>query len=173
MHLNGTFVLQDYNRAAALICAAAEQGDANGQFNCGLLYAEGKGVPKDPFTAVAYWAQAAEANHVAALNFLARSYRDGDGVAKDIVQAFSLFSKTASAGNPLGLYEVAKAYAEGSGVFQDRVQAHGFANLAAVRGLDDARKLRDALGGQMSASELEAAQQFARSWKAAPLETAR
>jgi TPR repeat protein len=170
--LNGEFVLQDYKRAAELICASADQGDANGQFNCGLMYSEGKGVAQDDARAVDYWQQAAEANHVAAINYIGQAYQSGTGLAQDPMAAFEQFQITAAAGNPMGLHEVAKAYASGEGVERDLVKAHGFANLAAVRGLEEARVLRDEIAGQLDAASLETAQAFARDWKAVPIDQA-
>ena len=72
----------------------------------------------------------------------------------------------------MGLHELAKAYASGRGVDRDLVKAHGYANLAAVRGLDEARLLRDELAGMLDAASLEMAQAFARDWKAVPLDQA-
>nr|WP_286906375.1 tetratricopeptide repeat protein [Roseovarius sp.] len=172
MHLNGEFVLQDYQRAAELICAAADQGEPNGQFNCGLLYSQGKGVAPDAARAVGYWQEAAKANHVAAINYLGQAYQRGTGIDQDATAAFATFQRTAAAGNPMGLHELAKAYASGRGVDRDLVKAHGYANLAAVRGLDEARLLRDELAGMLDAASLEMAQAFARDWKAVPLDQA-
>lgn len=172
MHLNGEFVLQDYKRAAELICAAAEQDDANSQFNCGLLYSEGKGVEIDAERAFELWSAASDAGHVAAINYVALALRDGNGVEADPAKAVEQFSVTGAAGNPMGLHELAKAYATGAGVDADPVMAHGYANLAAVRGLDEARILRDELALQMDAEQLEAAQTFAREWQSTPIEQA-
>ena len=38
---------------------AADQGDASAQFNLGLMYATGRGVPQDAVEAVAWYRQAA------------------------------------------------------------------------------------------------------------------
>ena len=173
MHLSGESVLQDYKRAAELICASADQNDQNGAFNCGLLYSEGKGVDKDPKKAVTYWVKAAKANHVAALNYLGQAYLDGTGVDKDPVKAIKYFNKTAQAGNAMGLYEIAKAYKAGYGGMKiDKVKAHAYANLAAARGLREAGLFRDELLLEFDASNLEKAQDFARDWKAVPIEQA-
>ena len=161
--------LQDFARAQELICGAADAGDANGQFNCGLLYAEGKGVARDDAEAVRLWEAAAHADHVAAINYLATAYRDGNGVGADMTRAVELFERTASAGNPLGLYELAQAYSSGTGVEVNLTQAHMYANLAAVRGVEDALALRDQLSVQLSAEDLATAQERARVWQAAPL----
>lgn len=170
MHLNGEFVLQDYQRAAELICASADAGDANGQFNCGLLYQDGKGVSRDQSKAVSYWDRAAEQNNVAAMNFLGQAYLSGKGVKQDPAKAVTYFSKTAAAGNPMGLYELAKAYQTGAGLPKDLVLAHAYANLAAIRSMEGAADLRNNLEKQLKADELVKAQEFARTWKAVPLD---
>ncbi|PII39596.1 hypothetical protein T190_02465 [Sinorhizobium meliloti CCBAU 01290] len=70
MYLKGELVIQDYARATELICAAAAAGDPNGQFNCGLIYSEGKAVGQDWAKAIDYWQKAAAQHSVAALNYL-------------------------------------------------------------------------------------------------------
>ncbi len=47
-------------KAAARYRKAAEQGDANAQFNLGVCYNQGQGVDKDPKAAVAWYRKAAE-----------------------------------------------------------------------------------------------------------------
>ena len=42
---------------------AAEQGDADAQFNLGVMYAKGVGVPKDASQAVTWFRKAAEQGH--------------------------------------------------------------------------------------------------------------
>ncbi|EEE35022.1 Sel1 domain protein repeat-containing protein, partial [Rhodobacteraceae bacterium KLH11] len=132
--------------------------------------ADGQGVEKDAARAVAYWQQASRQNHVAAINYLGQAYRDGAGVAQSYETAFGNFARTGAAGNPLGLFELAKAYQAGNGVGRDLIKAHGYANLASARGMDEARVLRDALNAQLDRDDLEAAQRFARTWEATPLD---
>ena len=42
---------------------AAEQGDANAQFNLGVMYDNGEGVSEDDVEAVRWWRLAAEQGH--------------------------------------------------------------------------------------------------------------
>jgi uncharacterized protein len=44
----------------------AEQGDAGAQYNLGIAYANGQGVPKDIEQATAWWRKAAEQGHESA-----------------------------------------------------------------------------------------------------------
>jgi len=62
---------------------------------------------------------------------------------------------------------LAQAYALGETVELDLVKAHGFANLAAARGLEEARLFRDALTQELDPARLAEAQAFAREWRAA------
>jgi TPR repeat protein len=47
-------VAQEIDDAAALLRAAAEQGDASAQYNLGLMYLEGQGVKQDNVEAYAW-----------------------------------------------------------------------------------------------------------------------
>ena len=51
---------KDYAEAVKWYRKAAEQGDAEAQFNLGLMYADGEGVPKDYAEAVKWYRKAAE-----------------------------------------------------------------------------------------------------------------
>jgi len=67
---------------------AANQGDAAGQCNLGLMYAVGEGIDLD-FKKAVYWIDlAAEKNYLVAVKSLANSYRIGDmGLAIDLEKA--------------------------------------------------------------------------------------
>lgn len=165
MYLEGTTLLRDYSEAARLFCQAADEGgDANGQLNCALMLKDGKGVVADPARAVSYLQAAADQDNVAAMNILAQMYKTGDGVALDPAQAQALFVQTADLGNAMGLYEVAQGHLAGE--TPDLVMAYAYANLAAVRGHEEALALRDDLEVQMSTEEVNAAQTMSRDWTA-------
>ena len=66
---------------------AAEQGDATAQFNLGIMYASGEGVPKDDAEAVRWYRKAAEQGHAFAQYNLGIRYAFGQGVLKDSVLA--------------------------------------------------------------------------------------
>jgi len=77
----------------------AEQGNAQAQFNMGVMCRQGQGVPQDDKQAVAWWSKAAEQGHVEAQDNLGLRYGRGQGVAQDWVQAYKWFSLAAAAGN--------------------------------------------------------------------------
>ncbi|TAN66804.1 MAG: sel1 repeat family protein [Methylobacter sp.] len=54
MYDQGQHVTQDYAEAVSWYLKAAEQGNANAQYNLALKYKTGQGVTKDD-TKAAYW----------------------------------------------------------------------------------------------------------------------
>lgn len=95
----GKIMDYDLESAAGWFYRAAEQGHAGAQFNLGLLYAEGHGVPRDPAKAVEWFAKAAEQGNVDAQNNLGVMYLIGEGVPKAMNKAIELFEKAAKQGN--------------------------------------------------------------------------
>lgn len=64
------------------------------------------------------------------------------------------------------LYELGLMYSTGRDVEPDMVEAHKWFNLAALRGNDDAKRLRQDIARLMTRAEVTAAQKRAREWLA-------
>lgn len=165
MYLDGTTLLRDYKAAAKLFCDAADLGDAEGQLSCALMLRDGKGVAPDAEKAVQYLKSASASGNVAATNILGLMYLEGTGIDADHARAMTLFEQTADAGNAMGLFQLARSHsAPVKGAEQDLVSAYAYANLAAVRGHQEAATLRNQLETQMSAEQIGQAQAKARIW---------
>ena len=78
---------------------AAEQGDAMGQYNLGLMYDEGEGVPENDAEAVGWYRKAAEQGYAKAQNNLGLMYAKGEGVLEDYVLAYAWLNLAAAQGN--------------------------------------------------------------------------
>jgi hypothetical protein len=87
MYDTGQGVPQDYSAAAKWYRLAAEQGDADGQFNTGLMHEIGQGVPQDFNAAVKWYRLAAEQGNASAQLNLGLLYLHGQGVPMDYVLA--------------------------------------------------------------------------------------
>lgn len=61
-------------------------------------------------------------------------------------------------------YDLGLLYSTGKGVPLDYVTAHKWFNLAALRGMADAREHRAELAGQMSSGDVNEALRLARGW---------
>jgi TPR repeat protein len=70
---------------------AAEQGDADAQYNLGLMYDNGEGVEQDKFEAVKWYKKAAEQGHAEAQNNLGIMDRQSQGLAWIGKKFMSLF----------------------------------------------------------------------------------
>ena len=81
---------------------AAEQGNADAQFNLGLMYANGQGVRQDDAQAVQWYRKAAEQGDAQAQLALGLRYATGQGVRQDIVIAKEWFGKACDNGKQLG-----------------------------------------------------------------------
>lgn len=74
------------------------------------------------------------------------------------------FEAEARKGRAEALYNLGLAYSTGQGVNVDYVAAHKWFNLAAMKGVDEARRWRAQISAEMSAEEIAEAQRQARKW---------
>ena len=77
----------DYATALQEWKPLAEQGDADAQYNLGVMYDNGKGVLKDATKAVKLWRLSAEQGNAGAHSNLGYMYVNGNGVLQDNVTA--------------------------------------------------------------------------------------
>ena len=68
---------------------AAEQGNAEAQFNLGGMYANGLGVPEDQAEAAKWYRKAAEQGHAEAQCSLGVMYQFGRGVSESDTEAYA------------------------------------------------------------------------------------
>ena len=89
----------DYNTAAKEWRALADKGDAPSQFNLGLLYVDGRGVPQDYGEAAKWFERAADQDYAKAQLNLGALYGVGKGVKRDYVQAYKWLNICAAKGD--------------------------------------------------------------------------
>ena len=77
---------------------AAEQGYASAQYNLGLMYATGEGVPQDYQEALKWYRLAAEQEDAQAQYTLGFMYATGRGVLKDDAEALKWYRLAAEQG---------------------------------------------------------------------------
>ena len=155
----------DYTRAAQLLRPLAEQGDALAQYNLGVLYRKGRGVPQDDVQARQWYEKAAVQGQAKAQYNLGTLYFNGEGVPKDYQQALRWFRLAADQGEAVAQTKMAIMYDDGQGVPHDIVQAYKWYSLAATNGDKPAAELRDKTAKQMTPAQIAEAQKLAREWK--------
>ena len=89
----------DYVEAAKQWRPLADEGDAVAQYNLGLLYLDGHGVPQSVAEAVNWFRRAAEQDYTLAQHNLGAMYGSGQGVKRDYVQAYKWLNICAAKGN--------------------------------------------------------------------------
>ncbi|MDP1666780.1 MAG: J domain-containing protein [Methylobacter sp.] len=121
-------------KALSFYLQLAEQGNAEAQFQAGLIYANGQGQAKDDKQAVGWLAKAAEQGHREAQTKLGFMYATGRGVAQNYSSAVYWCYKAAEQGDVIAQYNLGLMYAKGQGVAKDNSLAVSWYSKAAGQG---------------------------------------
>ncbi len=92
----------DYATALRIFRQLADQGNAAAQFNLGLMYRNGQGVPQDYKESVRWYRKAADQGNASAQTGLGYSYWKALGVTQDYAAAVRWFRKAADQGDAGG-----------------------------------------------------------------------
>lgn len=148
----------------------SEQGDSDAQFNIGLMYAHGTGVPQSDADAARWYRKAADQGLAQAQSSLAAMYTAGKGVPQDYVAAIGWYRKSADQGFAEAQFNLGVRYAAGLGVPQDYIQAHKWCNLGAAGASDPevqiaAAACRSEVAAKIPAAKIMEAQRLASEWR--------
>jgi TPR repeat protein len=94
-----SYLKGDYEAAYNEWLPLAELGDAEAQYNLGVLYDEGAGVDKDLSSAAGWYRKAAEQGFMDAQTNLGIMYLHGQGVPRDSREAMKWFRQAARQGD--------------------------------------------------------------------------
>jgi TPR repeat protein len=115
--------LGNYNEAVKWYRKAAEQGNAVGQNNLGIMYSTGKGVDWDYSEAINWYRKAAEQGYAVGQNNLGYMYHTGKGVDRDYSEAINWYRKAAEQGYGRSQAVLGLFYRDGLGVDEDHDEA--------------------------------------------------
>ncbi len=138
--------------------AKAMQGQAKAQFDLGVSYRFGQGVPKNYAEAVKWYRKAAEQGYDKAQYNLGVCYDFGKGVPQDHAKAVSWYRKAAEQGHAKAQFNLGVSYKYGQGVTRNIVEAYAWLSLSAANGVTVALKSRDEMVNRLSPQDLERAQ---------------
>ena len=156
---------QNHVEAVNWFRKAAEQGNADGQSNLGLMYHKGQGVETDDTEAVRWFQKAAEQGDDTAQFYLGLLYDDGKGVPQDYAEALKWYSRAAAQGDDTAQYNLALMYDKGEGAPQDFTEAYKWYNLAAAQGDTNAIHNRNIIVRHMAPEQIAEAQRLSREFK--------
>ena len=107
------------------------EGYAPAQYQMGVVYKQGHGVPKDGMKALSLFELAAKQNYSDAQFELALIYGEGKLVKQDLKKAYALTHKAAKKGLASAQFNLAVMIANGTGVEQDDFKASRWYQKAA------------------------------------------
>ena len=142
----------------------AEAGDPAAQYELGVMYQNGEGVPQNYSKAVKWFRMAAEQGDSNAQYSLGLKYSVGHGVPQNYPEAAKLHRKSAEQGYSAAQLSLARMYDRGNGVRQNELLAYMWSNLAANRGLEKAEAHRDVLRQKMTKEQIAEAERLSKEW---------
>ncbi|MFZ4764406.1 MAG: tetratricopeptide repeat protein [Roseimicrobium sp.] len=101
----------------------AERGNSDAQFELGIRYLGGEGLPKNEKKAVEWLQKAAEQHSLPAMNALGTLSEEGIGLPKNEKAAVEWYEKAAKYGFPLAQQNLAECYDAGRGVDKNPEEA--------------------------------------------------
>ena len=155
----------DPGRAIAACGRLAAQGDIVAQYNLGLMYFAGQGVPQDYGQAAKWFRKAAERGDAPAQYSLGLIYQAGQGVGRDALEAAMWYRKAAEQGYVYAQSILGFMYGDGEGVPTDYVEAYLWLSLAAAAGDGDASDFRDFMDKGMTPEQIAEARRRLNEWK--------
>lgn len=93
----------DYETAFKEAKTLAEQGDVGAQYNLGVMFDKGQGVPQNNNEAFKWFKKAAEKGDAGAQYNLGRMYVKGENVPQNYVQAYMWYCLSAAQGEQIAL----------------------------------------------------------------------
>lgn len=142
------------NEGVETLTHRAELGDTTAQFYLGLIYSNGKGVPKNIEESVNWYRKAAEQGYADAQFNLGVIFYIGDGVPKNVTEAMvwwrraaeqgyagaiEWYRKTAEQGDAIAQLNLGVMYSNGKGVPKDSTEAVWWYRKAAEQGNAEAK----------------------------------
>ena len=149
----------------------AAQGDKLAQYNLGVIYESGLGVPVDKSQALLWYRKSAKQGFALAQNNLGRMFYAGDAVVPDYARAATYFLKSAAQGVAFSHFLLGMIYAGGGpGVQADSIKAYMWLSLAgelqkSPRYRDDALSSRALSAQGMTEANITTADRLAYDWK--------
>ncbi len=131
------FKNKDYQRAYQEFKAGADAGQAEAEFDLGVMYAQGFGVLRDLNAAATWYRKSADQGNAEAQFALGQMYSHGWGVPRDTADAirwFQMAGDVESDGPPTDWLSV-----EGYGIDKDPAQAAHWYEMAAKSGHPEAQ----------------------------------
>lgn len=128
----------------------------------GLAYTYGDGVPQNLENAFKLFESAASLGHASAQYQLALAYTNGQGVTRNPSAAFEWYEKSARQGLAIAQRSLGNAYLNGEGVTPNKALAYAWYSILADQGNVMDIHRRDSVKKQLSESEIQESENLKR-----------
>jgi hypothetical protein len=142
----------------------ARTGDIAAQFDMGLRFADGDGVPQNHAVAMSWFARAAEGGNPEAQLKLVFGHIKGVGLPLDKNQAVTWLKRAANNGNTWAQRALSNLYFTGQCVPRDYVRAYTWAKIASESAENDNEEVRIS-ASRMSLAQIADAERRISIWK--------
>lgn len=159
----------DYADALAELRPLAERGDAWAEYELGLLFSMGLGVPRDLERAAVWLKKSAAQGNAHAQNDLGTLYDQGRGVRIDPEEAARLYRQAAEQGLGAAQINLTGLYRQGRGVPMDLIEAYAWASTCAKLGEPGAEAVVDSIACDLSPLDMQRATRRAQKYQRAYL----
>jgi TPR repeat protein len=139
----------------------AESGNVEAQFNLGLMFDQGQGVPQNYTEAAKWYRKAAEQGHADAQYFLGTMYIQGQGVPQNYTEATTWLKKAAEQGLTDAQFILGGMYYHGQGVLKSLKAAYVWWSIASESGDKTSKKNLETLSSEMTQQQIAQAQKEA------------
>ncbi len=152
----------DYKTAISLFKPLAEQGNAEAQYNIGLLYDRGLGAPQNYREAIKWYEKSAEQGNANAQFELGFIYDNGKGVPKNYGEAIKWYRKSAKQGNANAQTFLGAMYSVGHGASRNLIRAYMWFSTAKANGNSTGEELFKRVRRDIPSNDLTTAQDLAK-----------
>ena len=129
---------QDYKKALYYLSYDASLGDDKAQYNLGIMYKKGLGVPVNNNEAFSWFFLSANQGNILANYALGHSYLKGSGIKQNYKLALKAFKYSALREHPTSRLLIGNMYYQGQGVIVSYSRAFLWWNLAQDLNIDGA-----------------------------------
>lgn len=143
----------EYKKALFFLSYDANLGDDKAQYNLGIMYKKGLGVPVNHNEAFAWFFLSSNQGNILANYALGHSYYKGSGVKKNYQQALRSFEYAGIRGHPTSRLLIGNMYYNGQGVTKNYIIAHLWWRFAEDLNINGARQNIEMLEKKMSDEE--------------------
>jgi len=145
--------IKDYKTALYYLSYQANLGDDKAQYNLGIMYKKGLGVPVNLNEAFGWFFLAANQGNILASYALGHSYLKGSGIKKNYKLALKAFKFAALREHPMSRLLLGNMYYQGQGISKSYPRAYLWWKLAEDLNINGAKQNINMLKNLMNNDE--------------------